>query len=149
MATKAAPARKVAAKASGVYLDLVLTFPLRPIRTEAENDEAIEIVADLAARAERHDLEPGERDYLDVLVKLVEHYEAEHYPAPGVSGPAMVRFLMDQHGLNQAETANRAGISVTTFSELLSGRRKMSTKHVRALAQLFGVPADVVIGDVE
>ena len=126
---------------------LVRAFPLRPIRSDAENAEAIELVAALAARAERKELDPAERDYLDVLVGLVERFEAEHYPMPPVTGSAAVRHLIEARGLTQAETAKGAGIPESAFSEMLAGKRKMAAKHVRGLAKFFGVSADLILGD--
>lgn len=138
------PATKKSDRAPDKYLDLVRAFPLRPIRTEEENEEAIEVVASLGRR---EPLDPAERDYVDVLVGLVERFEAQHYPMPPVTGVDLVRHLMDAKGLRQAETAKGAGIPESAFSEMLAGKRKMSTKHVRGLARFLGVSADLIIGD--
>ncbi|MDR3637210.1 MAG: helix-turn-helix domain-containing protein [Isosphaeraceae bacterium] len=141
-----APQTKQARRVPDKYVDLVRAFPLRPIRTEEENTEAIELLASLGRR---EPLEASGRDYLDVLVALVERFEEEHGPMPQVSGPAMVRCLMDGRGLTQAETAKAAGIAESAFSEMLAGKRKMTAKHIRALARFFGMSADVIIGDCE
>jgi HTH-type transcriptional regulator/antitoxin HigA len=126
------------------YLKLIRSFPLRPIRTDAENDEAVEVIASLGAR---EPLDPAERDYLDVLVDLVRKYEADHYPIPPVSGPAVVRHLIEARGVTQAEVASAAGIAESSLSEMLAGKRKMATRHVKALARFFGVSADTILGD--
>lgn len=60
-----------------------------------------------------------------------------------------LRFLMDQQGLTLGETANGAGIAESAFSEMLGGRRKMAARHIRGLAKLFGVSANVIIRDTE
>jgi len=138
------PAAKKADRAPDLYLDLVRAFPLRPIRSEDENEEAIEVIASLGRR---EPLDPAKRDYLDVLVGLVERFEAEHYPMPPVTGVDVVRHLMDAKGLTQAETAKGAGIPESAFSEMLAGKRRMATKHVRGLSRFLGVSADLVIGD--
>lgn len=130
-------------RAPDKYLALVRAFPLRPIRSEEANEEAIEVIASLGRR---EPLDPAERDYLDVLVSLVERFEAAQYPMPPASGPDMVRHLIDARGLTQAETAKGAGIPESAFSEILAGKRKMSTKHVRGLATFFRVSADLIIG---
>lgn len=59
------------------YLDLILQFPLRPIRSDEELDEAIRMVDSLL---DRRDLVQGEKDYLDVLGDLIERYESEAHP---------------------------------------------------------------------
>lgn len=119
-------------------------FPLRPIRSEAENDEAIEVLASLAGR---EPLETARRDYFDVLVDLVMKYEAEHYPLPTVGGPAMVRHLIEAREKTQAEVSASTGIAESSLSDMLAGKRKMSIKHVKALARFFSVSTDAIIGD--
>lgn len=126
------------------YLKLVHAFPLRPIRTEAENDRAVGVIASLGVRGP---LDPAERDYLDVLVDLVRKFEAEHYPAGPVGGPAMVRHLIDAQGLTQAKVAAGTGIAESALSEMLAGKRGMAARHVKALARFFGVAADTILGD--
>jgi HTH-type transcriptional regulator/antitoxin HigA len=125
------------------YLDLIRAFPLRPIRTDEENEGALQVIASLAARG----LDPEERDYLDVLVGLVEKFEAERYPMPPVSGPAMVRHLIESKGVTQAVVADATGIAESALSEILAGKRGLSTKHVKVLARYFGVRADLIVGD--
>ena len=126
------------------YLKLIRKFPLRPIRTEAENDEAVEAIAALAGR---EPLDAAERDYLDVLTELVLKYESQTYPISSVSGPAMVRHLIEARDRTQAQVAAATGIAESSLSDMLAGKRKMSTKHVKALAKFFGVSADTIIGD--
>src|SRR5262245_50089454 len=66
-----------ASRATDKYLKLIRAFPLRPIRDEGENEAAIEVIAGLGRR---EPLDADERDYLDVLVGLVERFESAHYP---------------------------------------------------------------------
>jgi HTH-type transcriptional regulator/antitoxin HigA len=124
------------------YLALVRDFPLRPIRTEEENEQAIEVVSALGSRG----LDPDERDYLAVLVGLIEDFEEKHYPMPAVQGPAMVRHLIEARGVTQAVTAAGTGIAESALSEMLAGKRGMSVRHAKALARYFGVPVDLILG---
>ena len=84
------------------YWELIHGFPLRPIRTEKELDRAIEVIDALLDRA---DLTAAEEDYLDLLGDLVEQYEDEAHPLPDVSDGAMLRFLIDQKDVVQADVA--------------------------------------------
>ena len=122
------------------YLKLVNRFDLRPIRTDDALDEALEIVRDLMGR---HDLDAGERDYLDVLAALVSRYEEERYPMPRVSDAAMLRHLIEARGVTQSKLASDVGIPMSTISEFLSGKRKMARHHVKTLAAYFGVGESV------
>lgn len=125
---------------SPAYLKLVRAFPLRPIRTEAELDRAIEVVNSLL---DRDDLAPAEADYLDVLGDLVERYETEQHPVEDVSDADMLEHLIEARGVTQAEAARGAGIAVSTISEVLSGKRTLSRAHIGKLARYFGVDPGV------
>src|SRR5438876_12300023 len=79
------------------YLELIRRFPLLPIESEAELDQATAVMNSLLDR----DLDPAEDDYLDVLSDLVERYEDKHYPIEDVSEEEMVEFLIEQKGVTQ------------------------------------------------
>jgi HTH-type transcriptional regulator/antitoxin HigA len=125
------------------YLTLVRKFPLRPLRTEEENDQAIQVISSLGSRA----LDPDGRDYLAVLIRLIEDFEEKQYPMPRVHGRAMMRHLIESRGMTQAVVASETGIAESALSEMLAGKRQMAVKHVKALARYFGVTVDVIIGD--
>jgi len=57
------------------YLELINRFPLRPIRSERENELAAEICNQLLDRFDA--LSVQEKDYLEVLSTLVEEFEAK------------------------------------------------------------------------
>jgi HTH-type transcriptional regulator/antitoxin HigA len=138
MSSRSVSARPVGEK----YLGLIRHFPLRPIRTERENELAVEVVAGLGSRR----LAPEERDYLKVLVGLIEKFETEHYPMPAVQGPAMLRHLIEAKGVTQALVAAETGIAESAMSEMLSGKRSIAVKHAKALARYFGVTVDLIVG---
>jgi HTH-type transcriptional regulator / antitoxin HigA len=139
MSPRSVSARRAAEK----YLALVRDFPLRPLRTEKEKEQAIEVVSALGSRS----LAPCERDYLAVLVGLVEKFEEEHYPMAPVRGPAMIRHLIEARGVTQAVVAAEAGIAESALSEVLTEKRGMSLKYAMALARYFGVTVDLIAGE--
>jgi len=122
------------------YFELVRQFPLRPIRSDAELDEAAGMVDSLLAR---RDLAPEEEDYLDVLGDLIERYESEAHPMAPVSDAAMLRHLIDAKGVSQTELSKASGIADSTISEVLKGKRSLNRGHIGKLAQYFGVSPDV------
>jgi HTH-type transcriptional regulator/antitoxin HigA len=63
-------------------MELLLQFPLRPIRTKRVYAAATKITDRLAVRGEE-DLNKDELDYLDVLTDLVEAYDTANYPRTG------------------------------------------------------------------
>ena len=72
---------------------------------------------------------------------LIEGYEKEHYPIPDANPADVLRFLMDQHDLKQAEIPEIGAQSVV--SAVLSGKRQLNLRQVSALSRRFGVSADV------
>ena len=50
-----------------------------------------------------------------------------------------------EQGLKQKDAARMIGISATTFSDLLHGRRALSFDIARSLHKVLGVPADIVL----
>src|SRR5262249_43554307 len=107
-------------RADAAYLALIRRLPLRPIRTEAELDAAAAIIDELT---DRDDLSSTESDYLDVLGDLVEKYEDEHVEMPHVSDAEMLRSLMEETGVRQADVVRGTGISKTVLSLVLHGKR--------------------------
>jgi HTH-type transcriptional regulator / antitoxin HigA len=118
------------------YLKLIQRFPLRPIRTEEELDQAIEIVDELT---DRDDLEEGEKDYLDVLSDLIERYETERHPIEPVSDAVILAHLLEAKGITQAELAREAKIAESTISEILTGKRTLNRAQIGRLARCFGI----------
>jgi HTH-type transcriptional regulator/antitoxin HigA len=119
-----------------LYLNLIRAFPLRPLRSDADLDAAVAVIDSLVDRGE---LAPQERDYLDVLARLVEDYEDEHDPLPELSGVEALRFLIEENGLSQAQLARDTGVPVTTLNEILTGKRGISPAVRKALAGRFKV----------
>ncbi|HEX2280498.1 MAG TPA: hypothetical protein VHG52_01925 [Thermomicrobiales bacterium] len=123
------------------YLALIDAYPLRRIRDDADLDEAIAVTDGLLDRPQ---LTAGEQEYLDALALLVEAYENEHVPLPEARGVDVLRHLMDEHGLKQRDLVPIFGTK-SIVSEILSGKRRLTTGHVRGLSERFGLPADVFI----
>lgn len=118
------------------HLELVRRFPLRPLLSDEEPARAIEFVDSPSIRG---DLEPGERDYLDVLTDLVEKCEADVHPMPPVTDAVLLRRLMEARGINQSKLLADVGISVPTICEVLGGKRRLVRRHIRILAKYFNV----------
>jgi HTH-type transcriptional regulator / antitoxin HigA len=114
---------------------------IRPIKSEADYDAALARI-DLLMDADT----PDKLDELDVLTTLVEVYEDAHH-AIDLPGPVeAVRFRMEQQGLTQAGLKAYIGSSAKV-SEVLSGKRPLTLKMIRALNAHLGIPAEVLIGE--
>jgi HTH-type transcriptional regulator/antitoxin HigA len=122
------------------YVKLVRKFPLRPIRSEAELDQAIATIDSLL---DRGTLERAAEDYLDVLGDLVRRYESQATPLRPLPDKAMLRFLLESKDVSQTQVANATGIANSTISEVLRGKRRLSRAHVERLAEYFRVSPGV------
>lgn len=118
------------------YFELVRVLPLRPIRSDVELDGAIAMIDSLIDQAE---LNRDQEDYLEVLSDQVHRYESEHDPIAPVPDAEMVRFLLESNDMTQAELAQRSKIAVSTISEILAEKRKLSRRHIAVLSRVFRV----------
>ena len=131
-------------KAQSTYLDLIRAFPLRPLRSEADLDEAI---ATLDVLIDKDSLEAAEADYLDVLSDLVERYEEEEHPISPASDAEILRHLLEAKGKTQVEVARETGIIESTISAVLAGKRYLTRDHIGKLSRYFKVSPSVFAFD--
>ncbi len=110
--------------------------PLRPVRTDAQYEAAVtslNTLLDEGAGEESHPL----ADLAATLGELIGEYDAHHYPAMTVTSGSMLRFLMTQHGLKQADLGEIGSQGVV--SEVLSGKRELNLRQIKMLSERFGV----------
>ena len=116
--------------------------PLLTIRNDREYNAAVKRLSELLDEigdSEKHPL----YSLLDTLGTLMQAYEEEHYPIPDVNGAAVLRFLMDEHGLTQSDLPEVGSQGV--ISEILNGKRELNVRQIRSLAQKFGVSSAVFV----
>jgi HTH-type transcriptional regulator/antitoxin HigA len=123
------------------YLELVKRFPLRPIRTEREANQAIRLVDGLLERR----LSRAEADYLEVLSDLLERYEDETVEFPELPRHLLLAEMMRFHGINQVQLSARTGIPISSLSEILSGKRDISKQNVKTLSRFFAISSDLLL----
>ena len=123
------------------YLALIHAFPLASIRDDAHLEGAIAMMNRLATGRM---LSPGEDMYLQALADLIETYENVHIYIPPLSGVELLRFLMEEHGLQQKDLAPLFG-APSIVSEVLSGKRPLAFTHIKRLSKRFGLPVDAFV----
>jgi HTH-type transcriptional regulator/antitoxin HigA len=124
------------------YHDLVAFFPPRTIRDEVGYENTVEIIDAMAG----HKLTDDQDDYLDLLSRLVEDYEAETSPEPkAVSGLESLRFLLKENDLSGDDLAEILGVDRSTAYKILKGNRGLTPNHIRRLANRFKVSADLFL----
>ena len=127
------------AKGRSAYQELIERFPLRPLRTEADYDQAASVLDSLAVRPEGS-LDRGEQDYFDTLTILVEVYDRDHeaVEARNLEPLAMLKYMMQESGMTQARLGQLLG-NRAQASLILNGHRQLSKTHVIKLANHFHV----------
>ena len=85
------------------------------------------------------DLTPEEDQFLELLVALIEKFEAEQYPMNNLSTPlSRLKFLMETNGLKQAELVEVFGSKGIT-SEVVNGKRSISKQAALKLGKRFNI----------
>lgn len=116
--------------------------PLLTIRNEREYNAAVKRLNELIDEIGTNEKHPL-YSLLDTLGTLICAYEEENYPIPPATGAEVLRYMMDEHGLTQSDLPEVGSQGVV--SEILNGKRELNLRQVRALAERFGVSAEVFI----
>ncbi len=132
-------------KSKDSYLECVLAFPLTTISSDEHLETAQSVIDSLLAKSKIHQ---GEQAYLDALSDLVASYEDEHFSIEPASDADMLRHLLDAKGVSQAELHRQSGISKSSISEVLSGKKPLSRQMIRKLADYFDVDTSLLAANL-
>ncbi len=115
---------------------------LLKIRNEREYDLAVarlNSLIDEVGTDERHPL----YSLLDTLDAVIHAWEEQHHSMPRLEGADPLRLLMDEHDLTQSDLPEVGSQGVV--SEILSGKRELNIRQIRALSRRFGVSPSVFV----
>ena len=130
----------------GEYVRLLEAVPPVKIRTAKQAAATEEQIESLMAQRR---LSAAERAYVDLLSDLLADWEDATVEIPDVHGAALVRALLVERDLRQKDLVG-AGVFATesVASEVLTGRRDLTRRHIEDLAHFFKVsPAAFFPGD--
>ena len=113
---------------------------IKPIRTESDYREALKRIETLMDAREN----TPEGDLLDVLVTLVEAYEAKHYQVDLPDPISAIKFYMEQNGLSPKDMEPAFG-RLNRVYEVLNSSRPLTLNMIRKLHSLYGIPAESLI----
>ena len=115
-------------------------FHPKVIKTTVEHERALERIEELFTA------KPGtpDGDELELLLLLVETYEAKEYPIDLPDPIEAIRFRMEQANLKQKDLIPILG-SKGKVSEVLNGKRELSLTMIRKLVNELGIPAEVLL----
>ena len=117
---------------------------IRPIHTKADHNATLKEISALM----ENDPEPGspDGDRLDILVTLVQAYEAKHTPISAPDPVEAIKFRMEQSGLSVKDLEPIIGKSNRVY-EVLSRKRPLTLAMIRRLHHSLGIPAEVLIAE--
>jgi HTH-type transcriptional regulator/antitoxin HigA len=119
---------------------------LQGIQSDEQYDELVELMDTLVEDYDANQV------LIDVLFPIIERYEEEagrfkafNERIEGIDqGVAMLRVIMDQHGLKTSDFPNEIG-NKSNVSQVLNGKRSLTLGHIKALSQRFGIPASMFV----
>jgi len=120
---------------------------IRPIKTDADYRAALNDY-----RAALNDIEnlmmaepdTVEGEKLDILVTLVEAYEAKHFPMDLPDPVEAIKFEMERKGLTVKDLEPMIGKSNRVY-EILNYKRSLTLKMIWKLHEGLGIPAESLI----
>lgn len=115
---------------------------IRPIRTEDDYQTALREVSALFDQ----EPEPGspEGDRFEVLLTLIEAYEAQHFPIDLPDPIAAIQFRMEQAGLTPKDLQPMIG-RLNRVYEVLNRKRPLTLNMIWKLHRGLGIPAETLI----
>ena len=99
----------------------------------------LDCVIDEVGEDENHPL----ASLMETLGSLIESYESQHVPELSGDPIHTLKSLMEEHGLKQADMKEIGSQGVV--SEVLSGKRSLNSRQIKALSERFGVSPAVFI----
>ena len=115
---------------------------IRPIRTKDDYKAALREVSAY------FDNEPEPRtpegDRFDVLLTLVEAYEAKHFPVDLPDPVEAIKFRMEQAGLTAKDLVPAIG-RLNRVYEILGRKRPLTLTMIWRLHEKFGIPAESLV----
>jgi HTH-type transcriptional regulator/antitoxin HigA len=120
---------------------LSITLPA-VIRSEAENNRCLALLEELDSKGNK--MTAAERRMAELLTLLVEDFEEKHYAFKAASPVEVLNELMRANNLKQKDLLDVFG-KPSIVSEVLHGKRQLTTEHIRRLSRRFHVSPEVFI----
>ena len=117
------------------YIELLTTFPPRPISSESELIATQEVIDSLIDRGK---LTLDEQDYLNLLGTLVYEYEQKHDPMPDIYGVELIKALLVEFNLRQKDLIPIFKTE-SIVSAVLNEQRQLTATHIKKLADFFHI----------
>lgn len=127
-----------------IYGQLLMQVLPSVITDEQELTRLTEEVDRLMTKGIKLGLSPEEGSLLQLLARLIEDYEDEHYPIEDAPPHEVLKFIMEQRDLKQSDLLDIFGSSGIA-SEVVNGKRSISKTQAKKLAERFKVSVELFI----
>jgi HTH-type transcriptional regulator / antitoxin HigA len=124
------------------YKQLIADVPPKIIHTEKENRYYLAKLEELNERWS--ELTRAERDLYETLGVLIEDFEKKTYKARAATPIEVIKELMAANALKQKDLV---GVfeTASVASEVLKGKRGLTTDHIRRLSKRFNISPAVFL----
>ncbi|NET73340.1 MAG: transcriptional regulator [Sphaerospermopsis sp. SIO1G2] len=127
---------------SEVYSKLLSQYQPRIIKTESENDHFLAIVEDLLSHS---DLTPEESTLLELLVRLIEDFENQHYQLNVSTPSSRILHLLEAQDLEINDLVSLFGSS-DLVNKVINGDVEITKAQAEMLGNLFHVDGSLFLG---
>jgi HTH-type transcriptional regulator/antitoxin HigA len=124
------------------YLELLNTFPPRPIANEEDFKKTQKIIDTLI---DKDELTPDEQDYLSVLGSLIRDYEDINLTLPKLNPVELIQALLDDAGLQIQDLIFIFGNEIN-LSKILTNQQELTLTQIKKLAQFFKISPAAFLG---
>ncbi|WP_413171045.1 helix-turn-helix domain-containing protein [Anabaena azotica] len=124
---------------SEVYSKLLSQSQPRVIKTEEENDRLLAVVEELISRS---DLTPEEDALLELLVRLIEDFENQHYQLNVSTPRSRILHLLEARDLATDDLVPIFGAS-ELVSQVINGEVGVKREQAEMLGKFFHVDASL------
>jgi HTH-type transcriptional regulator / antitoxin HigA len=115
---------------------------IRPLRSEAEYDAALEEIERYFDNEPKRGTPEGDR--FDLLALVVEDYERKRWPIDPPEAVDAIRYGMEIGEYTQADLGRLLG-SRQRASDVLTGKRPLTIRMAWKLHREWGIPAEALI----
>jgi HTH-type transcriptional regulator/antitoxin HigA len=122
------------------YAELLSSAAPSVVRNDAENERYIRLLEEIDGKGNRATV--AERRMAELLVLLIEDFEERHYALKPADHIEVLTELMEANGLKQKDLVDIFG-TPSIISEVLRGKRNLTTGHIRKLSQRFHVSPEL------
>jgi HTH-type transcriptional regulator/antitoxin HigA len=120
----------------------VVSKVLSTFETEQQYNKAVGWLDELIDEASENEVSLIE-SLIDTLGTLVKDYEDRNIPEPDADPIDCLKFLMEEHNLKLSDLPEMGSQEVV--SDILSGKKPLTVKQIKALSERFNVSPAVFV----